>query len=231
MANRWGNNENSDRCYFLASKITADGDCSHEVKRQLLVGKKAMTNLDSILKSRDITLLTKVRLVKASYGFSSHVWMWELDYKESWAPKNWYFWTMVLRRLESPLDCKTIQPVDPKRYQSVLNIHWKDWCWSWNASTLATWCQELIHWKRSWCWERLRARGEGDGDRGWDGWIASPTQWTWVWVNSGSWWWTGRPGVLQSMGSQRVGHDWATELSSKVKLSGILFSSPKCPAF
>ena len=168
MANRWGNNENSDRCYFLASKITADGDCSHEVKRQLLVGKKAMTNLDSILKSRDITLLTKVRLVKASYGFSSHVWMWELDYKESWAPKNWYFWTMVLRRLESPLDCKTIQPVDPKRYQSVLNIHWKDWCWSWNSNTSATWCEELTHVKRPWCWERLEVGGEGD-DRGWDG--------------------------------------------------------------
>jgi len=81
-----------------------------------------------------------------------------------------------------------------------------------NSSTLATWCEELTHWKRPWCWERLRAEGEGD-DRGWDGWIASLTQWTWVWVNSGSWWWTGRPGVLQSMELQRVGHDWATELN------------------
>ena len=71
-------------------------------------------------------------------------------------------------------------------------------------------CEELTHWKRPRCWERLKAGGEGD-DRGWDGWMASPTQWTWVWVNSGSWWWTGRPGVLQSMGSQRVGHDWTTE--------------------
>ena len=70
----------------------------------------------------------------------------------------------------------------------------------------------VTHWKRPWCWERLKAGGEGD-DRGWDGWMASPTQWTWVWVNSGSWWWTGRPGVLQSMGSQRVGHDWVTELN------------------
>ena len=81
-----------------------------------------------------------------------------------------------------------------------------------NSSTLATSCEELTHWKRPWCWKRLRARGEGD-DRGWDGWMASPTQWTWVWVNSGRWWWTGRPRVLWFMGSQRVGHDWATELN------------------
>ena len=90
--------------------------------------------------------------------------------------------------------------------ESVLNIHWKDWCWSWNSNTLATWYEELTRLRRPWCWERLKAGGEGD-DRGWDGWMASPTQWTWVWVNPGSWWWTGRPGGLQSMGSQRVGHD------------------------
>ena len=145
------------------------------------------------------------------YGFSSsHVWMWELDYKESWAPKNWCFWTVVLQKtVESPLDCKEIQPVHPK---SVLNIHWKDWCWSWNSNTLATWCKELSHLKKPWCWERLRAGGGGD-DRGWDGWIASPTQWTWVWVDSGSWWWTGRLSVLWFMGLQRVGHDWVTELN------------------
>ena len=96
--------------------------------------------------------------------------------------------------------------------KSVLNIHWKDWCWSWNSNTLATWCKELTHWKIPWCWERLKAGGEGD-NKGWDGWMASPTQWTWVWVNSRSWWRTGRPGMLQSMGSQRVGHDWVTELN------------------
>ena len=95
---------------------------------------------------------------------------------------------------------------------SVLGVHWKDWCWSWNSSPLVTWCKELTLLKRPWCWERLKARGEGD-DRGWDGWMASPTQWTWVWVNSGSWWWTGRPGVLQSMELQRVRHDWVTELN------------------
>ena len=83
---------------------------------------------------------------------------------------------------------------------------------SWNAITLATWCEELTHWKRAWCWERLRAGGEGDNRR-WDGWMASPIQWTWVWVNSRSWWWTGRPGMLWFMGSQRVRHDWAIELN------------------
>ena len=83
--------------------------------------------------------------------------------------------------------------------KSVLNIHWKDWCWSWNSNTLATWCEELTFLKRLWCWERVRAGGEGD-NRGWDGWMASPTRWTWVWVNSRSWWWTGRPGVLSLWG-------------------------------
>ena len=179
---------------FLGSKIIADGDCSHEIKRCLLLERKAVTNLDSIFKSRDITLSTKVR---RGYGFpSSHVWMWELDYKESWVENNWCFWTVVLEKtLESPLDCKEIQPVHP----TVLNIHWKDWCWSWNSNTPATWCEELTHLKRPWCWERLRAGGEGD-NRGWTGWMASPSQWTWVWASSGSWWWTGRPGVLQSWG-------------------------------
>ena len=96
------------------SKITADGDCSHEVKRCLLLGRKVMTNLDIVFKSRDIILPTKVRLVKAYDFSSSHVWMWELDYKESWALKNWCFWTLVLEKtLESPLDCKEIQPLHP----------------------------------------------------------------------------------------------------------------------
>ena len=103
-------------------------------------------------------------------------------------------------------------PTSPFWRRSALGFLWKEWCWSWNSSTLATACEELTHWKRLWCWERLGAGGEGD-DRGWDGWMASLTWWTWVWVNSRSWWWTGRPGVLQFMGSQKVGHDWATELN------------------
>ena len=108
---------------FLGSKITADGDCSYEIKRCLVLGRKVMTNLDSILKSRDITLSTKVRLVKGMVFFSGHVWMWELDCEESWAPKNWCFWTVVLEKtLESPLDCKEIQPVHPKKDQSWVFI-------------------------------------------------------------------------------------------------------------
>ena len=170
-----------------------------------------MTNLDSILKSRDTTLSTKVHLVKAMVFSSSHVWMWELDYKEGWAPENLCFWTMVLgKTLESPLDCKEIQPVHPKGDQSWVFIGRTDA--EAETNTLATWCEELTHWKRPWCWEGLGAGGEGD-ERGWDGWMASPTRWAWVWVNSGSWWWTGRPGMLRFMGSQWVGHDWATELN------------------
>ena len=112
MGNRKRNSGNSERLYFLGSKITADGDCSHEIKRRLLLGRKVMINLESILKSRDITLPTKVRLVKTMVFSSSHVWMWELDYKESWAPKNWCFWTVVLEKtLESSLDCKEIQSI------------------------------------------------------------------------------------------------------------------------
>ena len=137
--------------------------------------------------------------------------MWELDYKESWALKSWWFWTVVLEKtLESLLGCKEIQPFHPKRNQS-----WR-FIGRTNAevetNTLATWCEELTHLKRLWCWERLKAGGEGD-DREWDVWMASPTQWTWVWVGSGSWWWMGKFGMLQSLGSQRVGHDWVTELS------------------
>ena len=103
-------------------------------------------------------------------------------------------------------------PTSPFWRRSALGFLWKEWCWSWNSSTLATSCEELTHWKRLWCWEGLGAGGEGD-NRGWDGWMASWTQWTWVWVNSRSWWWMARPGVLQSVGSQRVGYDWATKLN------------------
>ena len=103
-------------------------------------------------------------------------------------------------------------PTSPSWSDSVLNVHWKDWCWSWDSNTLTTWCEELTHLKRPWCWERLKAGEEGD-DRGWDGWTALVSQWAWVWVSSGNWWWTGRPGMLQSMGlpSRRQQSDW-TEL-------------------
>ena len=96
----------------------------------------------------------------------------------------------------------------------IFQINWASFsgCWTWNSNTLTTWYEELTHWKRSWCWERLKAGGERD-DRGWDGWMASPTQRTWVWVTSRRWWWTGKPSVLQSMGLQRVRHDWETEVN------------------
>ena len=144
-----------------------------------------------------------------SYGFSSsHVWMWELDYKEIWGPQNSYFWTVVLNTLESPLNCKEIQPVHPKGNQSWMFIGRTD------AEAPILWPPDAKYWLigKDQCWERLKAGGEGD-NRGWDGGMTSPTRWTWVWGSSGNWWWTEKPGVLQSMESQRVGHDWATELN------------------
>ena len=146
--------------------------------------------------------------------------MWELDHKESWAPKNWCFWTVVSEKtLKSPLDCKEILPVHPKRNQSWIFIGRNDV----EAETPILWPPDMKNWlhslERPWCWERLKAGGEGD-DRGWDGWMASPTQWTWDWAGSGSCWWIGRPGVLQSMASRRVRHDWTTEPMVRLGFSG-----------
>ena len=150
---------------FLGPKITADGDCSYEIKRYLLLGRKATTNLNSILESIDITLMTKVHIVKSSGFSSSHVWVWELDHKEGWALKNWWFWTVALKKtLQSPLECKEIKPVSPK-WNHPWIFNWKDWCWSWSSNALATWCEQPTHWKRSWCWESLKAKWEG-GSRG-----------------------------------------------------------------
>ena len=133
---------------FLGSKIIADDDCIHEIKRCLLLGRKAMTNPDSILKSRDITL-PKKGLSSQRYGFSScHVWMWELEYKEIWAPKNWCFWTVLLEKtLESPLDSKETQPVHSKGNWFWIFIERTDI----EAETLAIlviWFKELTHLKR-----------------------------------------------------------------------------------
>ena len=156
-------------------------DCSPEIKRCLLLGGKATTNLDSILKSRGITDKGPSR---QSYGFSSsHVWTWELDHKEGWVPKNWCFQTVVLEKtLESPLNSKETKPVNPKGNQTWIFIGKTDaeaevliiGCLMWRANSL----------EKTLCWERLRAGGEGD-DRGWDGWIASLTQWRWIWADSG----------------------------------------------
>ena len=155
------------------SKITAYGDCSHKIKRCLLLWRKFMTNLDSILKRRDINLPTKVHLVKAMvfpvvmYGCES----WtknKAEYRIIDAFELWY-WRRLLR---VPWTARRSNQFILK--EIILNIHWKDWCWSWNSNTLATWCEELTHLKRPSCLERLKMGGEGD-DRGWDGWMASLT--------------------------------------------------------
>ena len=169
-----------------------------------------MTNLDSVFKKQRHYFANKGPSSQ-SYGFpSSHVWMWELDCEESWAPKNWSFWTVVLEKtLESPLDCKEIKPVNPKGNQL--------WIFIGRTESEAKVPIFLPPDAKNWLiWKDPDAgkdwRREKD-DRGWDGSVASPTQWTWVWVSSGNWWWTGKPGVLQSVGSQGVGHDWMTELN------------------
>ena len=169
-----------------------------------------MTNLDSILKSRDITLPTKVHLVKAMifpvvmYGHES--WTIEkaecqrIDAFELWCWRRLLRIPQTARRSNKSI----LKEISPGCSLERLTLKL-------NSNTLATGCEELIHLKIPWCWEKVKVK-EGD-NRGWDGWMASPTQWTWVWVNSGSWWWTGRHGVLQSMGLQRVGQDWVTELN------------------
>ena len=159
---------------FGDSKITADGDCSHEIKRCLLLGRKVMTNLDSILKSRDITLPTKVLPVQAMFFSSSHVWMWELDYKESWVPKDWCFWTVVLEKtLESPLDCKDIQPIHPKGDQSWVFIGRTDV----EAETPILWPPDAKNWligkdpdaRKDWRWEE---KGTTEDEMvGWHHWL------------------------------------------------------------
>ena len=196
---------------FLSSKITADGDCSHEIRRSLLLGRKAMTNLDSILKSRNTTLLTKVCLVKAMgfpvvmYGCES----WTIKKAERWRIDAFELWCWR-RLLRVPSTARRsnqsiLKEISPEYSLEGLMLKLK-------LQYLATSCEELTHLKRPWCWERSKVGGEGHY-RGWDGWMVSPTQWTCVWVNSRSWWWTGRHVVLQSTGSQRVGHDWAPELN------------------
>ena len=167
-----------------------------------------MTNLDSILKSRDIA-----NKGPSSQGYdfsSSHVWMWVLDYKESWVSKHWCFWTVALEKiLESPLNCKEIQAVHPKGDQSWVFIGTID------AEAPVLWPPDSKKWltgKDPDAGQDWRQEEKGMDDR-WDGWVASPTRRTWVWRSSGSRWCTGRPGVLQSMWLQRVRHDWETELN------------------
>ena len=193
---------------FGGSKIMADGDCSHEIKRCLLLGRKVMTNLDSILKSRDITLPTKVRLVKVMvfpvvlYGCES--WTTKkaehprIDAFELWCWRRLLRVPWTARRSNQSI----LKEISPEYSLEGLML----------KLSLAMWCEERTHLKRPWCWERSKAGGEGD-NRGWDGWMALLTRWTWIWMDSRSWWWAGRPDVLWFVGSQRVGPDWGTGLN------------------
>ena len=181
MANRWGKVEIVTDSIFLGSKISADADCTQEIKRHLFFKRKAMTSLESVLKSRDITLPTKVHLVKAMVfpiimqGYKS--WVIKKAEHRTDAFELWC-WRRLLRvPWTSRSNLSILKELNP-------DIHWKDWCWRWSSNTMATWWEEPTHWKRPWSRERLGAGGDGDS-RGWDHWMASLTQWTWVWTNSG----------------------------------------------
>ena len=221
---------------FWGSKITAYGDCSHEIKRRLFLGRKVMTNADSILKSKNITLSTKVCLFKAMvfpvvmYGCES----WtvkkaecrKIDAFELWCWRKLLRVPWTVRRSNQSI----LKEISPGCSLEGLTLKLK-------LHTLSIWCEELTDLKRPWFWEGLRAGGEG-GDRGWDGWMASPTQWTWIWINSWSWWWTGRPGVLQSMSRKESDRtEWlnwtelklATYIKSADGLIGTVLILHKCP--
>ena len=213
MGNRWGNSGNSVRLYLFiylfifGSKITADGDCSHEIERHLLLGSKAMTNLDRVLKSRDITLPTKVHIVKAmvfpvvmyrceSWTTKKAEW-WRIDAFELWCWRRPFRVPWTATRSNQSI----LKEINPEYSLEGLKL---------KLQYFAHLMPRANSLEKTLIWDILRAWGEGH-DRGWDGWMASPTQWTWVWANSGRWWRTGKPGLLQSMGSQRAGHDWMTE--------------------
>ena len=195
---------------FLGSKITADGDCSHEIKICLLLGRKVMTNLDSISKSRDVTLSTKLYLVKAMVFpvvmYGCEIWTIKkverqrIDAFELWCWRTLLRVPWTARRSNQSI----LKEISPEHSLEGLDVEVA-------VPVLFHLMWRADSFEKPRCWERLKA-WEGD-NRGWDGWMASLTQWTWVWVSSGNWLWTGRPGVLWSMGSQRVRHDWVTELN------------------
>ena len=195
---------------FLGAPKSPDGDCSHEIKRRLLLGRKVMTNLDSRLKSRDIILPIKVHLVKAMvfpvviYGCES----WTIKKAERLRIDAFELWCWRLLRVPwtvRKFNQSILKEISPEYSLAGLMLKLK--------------LQYFGHlMQRTDSFEETLMLGKIEGgkrrdDKGWDGWMGSPTQWTWVWVGSRSWWWTGRPGMLQSMGSQRVGHDWVTELN------------------
>ena len=197
--------------FLGGSKITADGDCSHEIKRHLLFGRKVMTNLDSILKSRDIILPTKVHVVKAvvfpvvMHGCES--WTvkkakhWRIDALELWCWRRFVRVSWTARRSNQSI----LKEISPGGSLEGLMLKLK-------LQYFGHLMRRVDSLEKTLMLGGIGGRREGDNP-GWDGWMASRTRWTWVWVNSGSWWWTGRPGMLRFMGSQRVGYDWVTELN------------------
>ena len=202
MANRWGNNGTVTDFIFLGSKITADGDCSHEIKRHLLLGRKVMTNLDSIFKSRHITLPTKVHLVKAlvfpvvMYGYESWI-IKKAEHRRSDAFEL-RCWRRLLR---VPWTARKsilfiLKEISPECSLEGLMLKLK-------LQYFGHLMQRADSFEKTLSWERLMAGGEGD-DRGWDGCMASLIQWTWVWVNSRSWWWTGKLSCCSSWGHKEL---------------------------
>ena len=192
---------------FLGSKITVDGDCSHELKRCLLLGKKTMTNLDNLLKSRDITLLTKVHIVKAMVFPVVMYWCesWTIKKVECWRIDAFKLWCWRLHPWTTRRSNQSVlKKVNPEYSLEGLMLKLK-------LQYLATWYKEPTHWKRPWCWKEWEQ--EEEGVTGWDGWMASLTQWTWVWANSERQWRTGKSGMLQSTGLQRLRHDLAMTIT------------------
>ena len=209
MGKRW---KQWKTLFWGGSKITADDDFSHEIKRYLLLRRKAMINLDSILKSRDyfakkVLLVGGIVFPVVMFGCES----WtvkkaecqKIDAFELWCWRRLLRVPWTVRRSKQSI----LKEISPEYSLEGLMLKLKLQYFGHLMQRTDSFEKTL----RPWCWERYRA-GEGN-DRGWDGWMTSLTQWTWVWVNFGSWWWIGRPGVLQSMRSQRVGHNWATELN------------------
>ena len=176
-----GKSENSGRFYFLDFQNHCEWWAAIKLKDPCSFKENYDKPRQCIEKQRHHFALKGLNY--QSYGFSnSHVWMWELDHKEGWVLKNRWFWIVVLEKtLKSPVDSKDIKQSNLKEINPEYSLG--DWCWSWSSNTLVTLWGELIHWKRPWCWGRLRAGGEG-GDREWPGWMVSSTQWTWVWPNS-----------------------------------------------
>ena len=209
MANRWGDSGNSVRLYFFGLQNHCRWWLQPWNQQTLTPWRKSYDQPRQHIQKQRHYFVNK-GLSNQSYGFpKGHVWMWELDYKESWVLKNWCFWTVVLENTSFSLSRRSnqtiLKEISPGCSSEGLMLKLKL-----RYFGHLMWRDDSF--EKTVMLERSREGGKGD-DRGWDGWMASQTQWTWVWVNSGRWWWTRRPGVLRFMGSQRVRHEWATELN------------------